>query len=355
MSQNENKGAARRLKPVGIILALCGLVLFLFLVRNVGVDRIAANLKELGWGFLLIFMLGGVRKVVRALAWQRCVEPPHRLRFTDAFKAVVMGDTLGVIVPFAAMVVSEPSKAVFVRKKVPLLAGLSAIAVENLFYSLSTSLFIFSGMLALLLTVSNLKPALRIASLGTIIGVALVIPLAILVIRKQWKFLSGAIEWLYGRGVARGLLGRQRERVRSLEERVYGFYTRNRARFLPILLLEFCFHLAGVLEVYFTLSFISERYATLPIAFMFESVNRVINIVFKPIPMRFGVDEAGTAMLARALRYEPGIGETVAIIRKARDFCWAICGGLLFLRRGLSVREVMAETEAAVTEEAGAS
>lgn len=339
---------------MGLILAVCGVVLFVFLVRNAGLDRITANLKELGWGFLVIFTLGGVRKMVRALAWQRCVEPPHSLNFTTAFKAVVMGDTLGTIVPFAAMVVSEPSKAVFVRKRVPLLAGLSAIAVENLFYSLSTSLFIFSGMLVMLLTVSNLKPALRIASIGTIVGVALVVPLAILVIRKQWKFMSGAVEWLYGRGVARGLLGAQRERVRSLEERIYGFYARNRSRFLPILLLEFCFHLAGVLEVYITLSFISDRLATLPIAFMFESVNRVINIAFKPIPMRFGVDEAGTSMLARTLGYEAGIGETVAIIRKARDISWAICGGILLLRRGLSVREVMDETEAAVAKEASA-
>ncbi len=48
-----------------------------------------------------------------------------------------------------------------------------------------------------------------------------------------------------------------------LEERVYGFYERNQRRFLSIFLLDLCFHLAGVLEIYTTLWFISPVAPTL--------------------------------------------------------------------------------------------
>ena len=90
-------------------------------------------------------------------------------------------------------------------------------------------------------------------------------------------------------------------RARSLEDRVYGFYERNSNRLLMILMLEMSFHFAGVLEIYTTLWFISGVVApTLLTAFILESVNRVINIVFKFIPFRLGVDEAGTGMLAKA-------------------------------------------------------
>jgi len=43
-----------------------------------------------------------------------------------------MGDALGNIIPLASVAVSEPSKAVFVKDRVPLIASLSALAVENI-------------------------------------------------------------------------------------------------------------------------------------------------------------------------------------------------------------------------------
>src|SRR5687768_18592693 len=105
---------------------------------------------RLGAGFILVLAISAVRHIVRALAWTKCVEPPYKLRFRDALAARLMGDALGNIIPFISMAVSEPSKAVFARHKVPLMAGLSAIALENIFYSLSVVLFIFSGTAALL-------------------------------------------------------------------------------------------------------------------------------------------------------------------------------------------------------------
>ena len=102
-----------------------------------------------------------------------------------------------------------------------------------------------------------------------------------------------------------------------------------------------CFHLAGVLEMYTTLWFISDVVApTLLTAFILESVNRVINIVFKFIPFRMGVDEAGTGMLAKAVGFTPAIGAALAIVRKARDLFWTAIGVALMIRRGLTLRNL---------------
>src|SRR4051812_17288637 len=107
------KSRSQKFTPVGIIFALLGLLLFAYFVAR-GVTEIRKNLAQLGAGFLIILTLGGLRKVVRALAWQRCFEEPHGIRFRDAFKAILMGEALGNIMPFGGMVVSEPAKAVFV-------------------------------------------------------------------------------------------------------------------------------------------------------------------------------------------------------------------------------------------------
>jgi hypothetical protein len=330
----------KKLARFGVLFALLGLLLFAYFVRKAGLSQIIDSIKRLGLGFLLILAISSVRQVVRSLAWMRCFELPYRLRFRDAFAARVMGDALGNIVPLASVAVSEPSKAAFVANRVPLLASLSALALENIFYSLSVAIFIFSGTVALLLAFP-LKPALRYASFGTLAVTILIVPLGYLVIRRQWKFLSGLMLVIERRNMGRAWMEKSIPRARILEDRIYGFYERNGDRLLAILALEMCFHLAGVLEIYTTLWFISDIVApTLFTAFILESVNRVINIVFKFIPFRLGVDEAGTGMLAKALGFTPAIGAALAIVRKARDLFWTAMGVALIVRRGLSLKNI---------------
>lgn len=334
----KNGGKTRKFAPLGIIFAALGLLLFAYTVRKAGVSQIVDGIQRLGIAFLLLLGISSIRLVVRALAWMKCTEAPHRLPFRDALAARIMGDALGNIIPLASMAVSEPSKAAFVRHRVPLMVGLSALAIENIFYSLSVVLFIFSGTTALLLTFP-LPKALRYAAMGTLIGVAVVALVGYLVIHKRWRFLSGIFAFLNKRVAGRNWIERATTRMQTLEERIYGFYDRNRRYFLTIFALEICFHLAGILEIYTTLSFISETVApTLLTAFILESVNRVINVVFKFVPLRTGVDEAGTGMLAKVLGFTTTIGVTLAIVRKARDIFWTSVGVALIVRRGLSLR-----------------
>jgi hypothetical protein len=329
----------RRFAPLGIVFGLLGLLLFAYFVRKAGVDEILGNIRRLGAAFLIIIAISSIRHTVRAFAWTRCVEAPYKLRFRDAFAARLMGDALGNIIPLASAAVSEPSKAVFVRDRLPLIVGLSALAVENIFYSLSVTLFIFSGTATLLLNFS-LPKALRYASLGALIATVVIAPAVYFLIRKQWNFLSGALNFASKRGIAPSWTAKMSPKARSLEERIYGFYQRNQRSFIGIFALELTFHLAGVLEVYTTLSFISPVAPTLLTAFILESVNRIINVAFKFVPLRTGVDEAGTGMLSKVLGFTTAIGVTLAIVRKGRDIFWAAIGVALMLRKGFSFKQV---------------
>jgi hypothetical protein len=324
---------SRRFAPLGIIFGLFGLILFAYFVSHAGVGEIISRIQRLGAGFILILAVSGIRYIVRAIAWTRCIEPPHQLRFRDAFAARLMGDALGNIVPFVSAAVSEPSKAVFVKDRVPLMVGLSGLAIENIFYALSVTLFIFSGTATLLLTFS-LPKGLRYASIGALVTTLLILPLAYLIIRRQARFLSGALGYLGDRGVARKFIEKLTPRAQSLEERIYNFYATSRRSFISIFALDMCFHLAGVLEIFITLSFISPIAPTLTQAFILESVNRIINIAFKFIPLRAGVDEGGTGQVSKVLGFARGIGETLAIVRKGRDIFWSAIGLFLIWKKG---------------------
>jgi hypothetical protein len=336
---SEKQSRSRRFAPLGIIFGLLGLLLFAYFVSRAGVGLIAERIQELGAGFLLILAISSLRYVVRALAWTRCIDPPYRLRFRDAFAARVMGDALGNIIPFVSVAVSEPSKAVFVKDRVPLMVGLSGLAIENIFYGLSVALFIFCGTTTLLLSFSLPRP-LRIATICALTATVVIVPLAYLVIRSEKRFLSGLLGYLGDRGVARSLVGKVQPRAQALEERVYGFYSKSQRSFISIFALDSCFHLAGVAEVFVTLSFISPVPPTLTQAFILESVNRIINVAFKFIPLRAGVDEGGTGQVSKVLGFARGIGEALAIVRKGRDIFWVTMGVLLIWKKGHRLTQI---------------
>jgi hypothetical protein len=348
MEEKSKAGGARRgrLAPAGLLFALAGLLLFAYFIWSAGPAQVWANIANVGWGFAAVVVLGGLRFAVRAWAWTLCFEEPHRLGFLEAFRAYLIGDAAGNVVPLG-IVVSEPTKAAMAsRRGVPFAATFSAIAVENIFYMLSVALFIMSGAAALLVAFP-LPKLLRYSSYGIVAGAALFILFAAFALRREWRFLSAALRWTAARGLGGKALERRLARVGSFEERIYGFYSRSRRRFPAILLCEALFHLLGVAEGYLTLWFINSAPPTLFSAFLFESVNRVITVVFKPIPLRAGVDEVGTGYLAHVLGIGSAVGGTVAIVRKARTIFWMAAGVVLLLARGLNLRSVAEEAERA--------
>ncbi len=348
MTQAKAQGSRKGVTPLGIIFAVLGLGLFTYFVKRAGVGQIADGIRRLGAGFLIILAISAVRQIVRSFSWALCVEAPHRLRFWDAFRARVMGDAIGNVLPFASFVISEPAKPALIRDRLPLMAGLSSIAIENIFYSVSVAVSISTGMIALLLSFS-LPQGMRLGSLVVLGVILIVVVLGTVLIGKQIRFISGTAGFLH----RRGLNDKWIEKGRTMEDLIYGFYRRHRVRFIPILLLEACFHLAGVCEIYVTLSFISpQQPPTFLTAFILESVNRVITMAFKFIPLRLGVDEAGTGKVSKVLLFTEAAGVTLAIVRKARDVFWAAIGLGLLLHRGLSLRAVARDAEAALAEAA---
>ena len=81
-------------------------------------------------------------------------------------------------------------------------------------------------------------------------------------------------------------------------------------------------------------------------------MNRIIKVTFQFVPLRKGVDEAGTGMLSKVLGLTTAIGVTLAIVRKGRDLVWASVGIILILKRGFSLTSVQ-ESDLDVDSESG--
>jgi len=318
----------QRVSVSGVLTALAGLALLVYVVSRVGVAEIAADVRQVGWGLLAVIAIGGLRFLLRALAWRLCLDRPSALSVRDAFAAVICGDTIGNLTPLGPLV-GEPAKAALAGKRMPLATAATALAIENAFYTLSAAAMIAAGMIALLVRF-ELPPAIRGVGLVSIAGTAVLFAIALALVWRQPALVSRAL------GFA-PRLARHADRVRALESEIYGFTSTHRAVLPALAAAEVGFHALGVAEAYLTLWLLNGVPPPLLIAFILETTNRLITVVFKFVPLRLGVDEAATAFLTQqVLGIGARTGLAIAIVRRVRVLFWAVAGGLLLIREGLT-------------------
>lgn len=332
-----------RLIVASVISTIGGIGLFSYFVYSVGLHNIFNGVARFGVaGFAVILSLFFVRMCLRAGAWKLSVHEPYSLRMRDTIAAVMVGEAMSSTIPLGILV-SGTSKAIAVKNRIPLVAGLSSVATENLFYSLVTSLFLIAGGITLLHGFT-IDESLTVTINILLVSTGILIILGFLMVIRQWHFASATCNWVYKKGYLRSTLENGRHYVRRFEDLIYGFYRRYPKRFLPICLLEACYFILGVAEVWYILSRLSETYPTLMSAFLLESVSRFISVIFKLIPFVIGVDEAGSQFVGQTLALAAGVGVTLAVIRKIRILFWTAVGFLVIIilavMRGLSFRDL---------------
>jgi lysylphosphatidylglycerol synthase-like protein len=319
-----------------LVTTAIGLVLLVVLIQRVGAGAVLAGVRQVGWGFLAIVAISGARILVRAAAWRLCLDEPdmRAVSLARAFGAGLCAEAIGSLTPLG-LLASEPAKAAWVRQVVPFGRAMSAVAVENVLYSISVALVIASGTVALLLSF-NLPQSVRYASEISLLFVAIAFAVLIaafwLTARRRTVFSALADRIAAGR-VAAG--------VRRFETRAHEAVRVSRGRLAPIALLEGLFHAGGIAEAYLTIWLLTGHAPTLLGAFVLETANRIVNVVFRFVPLRVGVDEAGTALMTNVLGLGTAAGVTLAVVRKARVLCWSGAGIVLMIRKGLSIRGII--------------
>jgi hypothetical protein len=96
---------------------------------------------------------------------------------------------------------------------------------------------------------------------------------------------------------------------------------------------EIAYQTLAVAEVYFTLLLISPITPTVATSLVLETVSRLITMLFKVLPMRVGVDEAGSSLFAGHLDLGATTGLTLALVRKLRMLFWSAVGLVFLLPR----------------------
>ena len=300
-------------------------------VRLVGLDHIADGFKAVGWqGFLAILLLSLFRFTARSLAWITLLA--RRVPLRSATAATISGDALGNL-SFLSLLVSEPAKAFYVTRHAPAAEAFAALTAENFFYSVSVAAVILGGTITLLATFV-LPDSFRFVVWLSLAVMGAVLALAVWIAHQRPAVtirVRGAVHALLspGRRVTRLL-----EKLQDLEAQTYSALSTSPARLGAVLACEVAFHAASVTEAWLTLTLLQGS-ASLLNAFLLDTVNRLINVVFRAVPMRVGVDEVTTSGFTEMLGLGSASGLTLALVRKARMLFWAAVGLALLGRRAI--------------------
>ena len=278
-----------------------GVALFARSLSVLGLERIAAGLARVGWGFAVIVILSGVREVLRTLAWTRTVEGTVPLRFLPAFRARLAGEALNALLPMG-IVVGEPTKASQVGGRIPFATAFRGLVAEFAFYSASLVLLFGAGVAAWIM-VEEIR-------VGPFVSLGLAAAALVAAV------VAASLRW-----------------TRGLREVVFGFAFRHPGHVGAIAACEIGYQALAVAEVYVTLLLVSPVPPTLASALVLETVNRAITIAFKILPLRIGVDEVSASIFASRLDLGSAAGLTLALVRKLRLLFWSAIGLALLARR----------------------
>jgi hypothetical protein len=105
--------------------------------------------------------------------------------------------------------------------------------------------------------------------------------------------------------------------IREVEAEIYAVPQWPAGRLAQVVLWEVAFQAAAVAEVWVVLALLVPH-VTFVEAFLLESAGRFVTVVFKFVPYRLGIDEAGSGAIASVVGLSPATGVTLAMVRRLR-------------------------------------
>jgi putative ABC transport system permease protein len=313
------------------IAFLLGLALLVYVINRVGVQPIFDALLKIGFGFLILLGISGLRHVLRTLAMRTAIDPKHRrFSFRHAFSVRLGGEAISFLT-FTGPILGEATKVALLRKRVPLVYGVSALVVDNILYNLSVALFILSGAMVMLLAY-DLPSVIRIVLYGIAAAATLGLVVAVWAASRRVMLLTWIIDMLGRFGFHPKALTSRRNHISDLESHVYDFYSHRPRSFFAMIGLNLLAHASSVLEVYITLRMLG-YFPFVHAAYVIESLTKVINFAFGFVPATIGVYEGGTEIILQTLGFAAATGVTLALVRKAGTLFWTVIGLLILVWR----------------------
>ncbi len=328
--------------------ALLGLGLLSYLVFRTGPEIVWNQLQAVGWGFVLVLLLGGLSQLAKTCAWRKAFTCDIRgLSWSRSFVAQLISDAFGQF-GVAGKVVGEGTRISLLGRAVPLSNALSAGAIDGALHTFSAVVVTVLGISAILM-IGPVSVRWRVYAALLIAGLVSVVILAAVSVKNRWQLVGRATRAIGRLPRLHTWVSDKQPIIDSAEDNLLSFRDRAPAAFWATLTFNLLWHMLAVLEVYVILRFMGAGFSVSG-AFIVEGLTKVINLVGAFNPGNFGTYEGGSMLIAKMFGVAGTTGLTLALCRRARTVFWAGIGAMcmIVMKKAEAPRTIAAKLDPAV-------
>ena len=325
IAPSPRSGAARIMALAERGLLVAGIALFVVLVRRLGPATVWANLRMIGWGFVLVLAQEGLSYLANTTGWRFAFPPPRPpVRIRQLLAARLAGEAINNLTP-TATIGGEVVRGRMLESVVGPSAAWASIAIAKLMQTFAQMSFVFLG----LLVVVRRTPLPEGFERGLLIGLGVLTSglLTGIILQRRGMFTAAArIAGRFGIRVPARLV----EQLARLDDEIVRFYAAPGAFALSVLgfFVGWCM---GVVEVYIVLHFL-EIGATVSRAVTIEVLSVAFDALLFFVPAKAGTQEGGKVLIFDMLGLDPAKGLALGIIRRLRELSWSMVGLIVLAR-----------------------
>jgi uncharacterized protein (TIRG00374 family) len=308
--------------------ALLGILIFVFIVYEIGILRIWENIKKITWqNFLILMVLRLLYWILRTINWKVIFDRYETGNsLLQMFSARICSHAVNQLTP-SAQVGGEAARIYIVNCSTKRIS-LASVIVDKTIEFLTLIVFTIIGV-AIAITRIPMPGKIKIILIGF---AAAAMILFLFFLSKQKK---GLFEWLMEllakMKIKLKFLEKNREKIKETDEHISDFYRNHRMAFLSVFLLYSLLVILWVTEIHLTLVFIGATNITFLDSFLITVLGHLA-FLFPLIPGSLGIYEATYVALFALLGKGTALGFTLVLIRRIIALIWAGFGLISMFR-----------------------
>ncbi len=307
---------------------LAGILIFVFIVYRIGIDRIWDNIRQITWqNFLYLMFLRFLYWLLRTLNWKVILQQyESKTSLFEMYIARMCSHAVSQLTPTAQ--VGGEAARIFMLNCSNRKISLASVVVDKTIEFLTVIFFTIIGLSILLFRIP-LPVKLKTIFIGVVTASTL---LLIFIMSKQAKGLFGwTIALLKKMRLRLKVFEKHREKIEETDEYISEFYHKHRKAFVKVFFLYSLLIMLWTTEVHLTLMFIGAENISFMDSFLITVLGNLA-FMFPFIPGSLGIYEATYVGLFALLGKGTAFGFTLVLIRRIIALLWAGLGLLVMLK-----------------------
>lgn len=313
--------------------AIVGCLIFVLVIRTVGLQNILSAFSEANKYWFVIFLMASVAvPLTLILRWDIILISQNiHVPFWKLFLFRLAGFSVGYLTPSAQMG-GDPLRALLLRReKVPTSTAFSSVLIDKSLEMGTNLTFAIIGFIFILLTLTVTTDSIIMITTALLAAIGLLF-LFYYRILNNMGFFSSAYNIL---NLNRFLiLKRYENHIREVEVNIARFFKFHRAALKAALALSLISWIFMFIE-YETALLTFNHQPSITTLFLVITVMGAAYMV--PIPAALGVLEGGQASLFRLLQVSATKGVALGLLIRVRDIGWVVIGIFYLFNYGWSV------------------